>query len=177
VLGGVYVEVYPIALFKDGRALSDTTGLLYAEGLEAHRAKFPGAWTQWRRSGTDLQVLQPNGSWKTADSGAAPLAGHHVRRAGVYEALSVASSPSMSIVASTLCTFTNAGAFGRGRYAVGDTANVGAISTTPDKRGTYAIDGYRLTLSFENGSREEHVIVLDPRPEYLYIDGTMYSSK
>jgi hypothetical protein len=174
-LGGVFLEAFPVALFQDGRALSDTTGLLYADGLAAHRTRFPTLWSQWRQNGSDLQVQQADGSWKTLN-GTLPLAGNGVRRAGIYQALSVAFSPSISVIASDQYTLTDVGAIGRGSYVVGSSANVGAIATTPDKRGTYTIDGYRLKITFENGAKEEHVIVVDTRPQYLFIDGVMYSS-
>ncbi len=176
-LGGVYVEVFPIALFKDGRALADTTGLLHPAGLDAHRSQFPAAWTQWRQSGADLQVLQGNGTWKTLTSSTLPVAADDTRRVGIYESLSVASSPSISIIGSSTYTFTNAGAIGRGGYVVGDSANVSAISTTPNNRGTYSINGYRLNIAFENGAKEEHVIVVDTRPQYIFIDGVLYAKK
>jgi hypothetical protein len=137
---GMSLEAFPVALFKDGRALSDTTGLLYAAGLEADRTRFPTVWSQWRQNGADLQVQQADGSWKTLN-GTLPLAGNNVRRAGIYKALSVAFSPSTSVIASAPYTLTDAGAIGRGSFAVGTRANVGAIATTPDKRGTCTIDG------------------------------------
>jgi hypothetical protein len=179
-LGNLVFEAYPVALFKDGRALSDTTGLIYPGGLEAHRAKFPNTWTQWRQSGADVQVLQSNGNWNTITPvNNSPLIPENTRMAGVYKALSVASTPlfDISIIASKNYTFTDVGAVGRGQFVVGTSANVGAISTTPNNRGTYTLSGYRLNISYEDGSKEEHVAVFDiKRPQYLFIDGVQYSS-
>lgn len=53
---------------------------------------------------------------------------------------------------------------------------MGAIATTPDKRGTYTVDGSRLTLRLENGAVEEHAIVFDESDaQNIFIDGAMYS--
>lgn len=179
-LGSLIYEAYPIALLKDGKALSDTAALIYPEGLDAHRAKYPDAWTQWRQSGSDVQVMQKDGSWKT-------FSGNNVQQpatatsqlAGIYNASSITSSPFLgSVIASTNYTFTSVGAVGRGEFVVGNTANVSAIATTPDKRGTYTVKGYKLSISSENGTKEEHAIVTEPdKPKYIFIDGTLYSLK
>jgi hypothetical protein len=176
-LGNLIFEAYPIALFKDGRALNDTTGLLYPGGLDAHRTSYPESWTQWRRSATGIEVRQSNGTWKAITSRPQPLAPEGTRRAGVYEALSVASGAGLTIITSQNYTFTNTGVIGRGSYTIGEAPGLGAISTTPNNRGTYTINGYRLSISFEDGTKEEHVIVVDARPRYLYIDGALYVLK
>ncbi|XVJ69065.1 MAG: hypothetical protein HEQ39_04920 [Rhizobacter sp.] len=178
-LGSVYLEVFPVALFKNGGALSDTTGLIYPAGLDAHRSKFPALWSQWRQSGADVQVLQSNGSWKTITAAnIMPKAVGNTRLAGVYESLSVSSTASfgLSIIASDKYTFTNVGAVARGGYNVGNSANVSAFTTTPNNRGTYTINGHMLRITYEDGSKEERVVVADPnKPKYIFIDGVMYS--
>lgn len=179
-LGGVSLEAFPVALFRDGRALIDTAGLIYPGGLEAHRIRYPDTWTQWRASGADVQVRQADGSWKTITaSNVIPPASESTRLAAAYTALSVASSANfgMTLIASEEYTFTDVGAVARGQFNVGTSANVGAFATTPDRRGNYAIQGYRLSITYENGVREERAIVFNPaRPEFVFIDGAMYSS-
>jgi hypothetical protein len=186
-LGSLSYVAYPIALFNDGRALNDTTGLMYPGGLEAHRAKYPGEWTQWRRKGVDVEVLQSDGTWKLREAAASnnivPLAPANVRLAGIYESLSVSSSLFMSIVSADKYTFTGAGGIANGAYVIGNTGpssgTVGGVfSTTPDKRGAYTIDGYRMSINYDNGAKEEHVIVVNPsQPKYIFIDGAMYTLK
>ncbi len=90
----------------------------------------------------------------------------------------MATSPgfSISIVASQQYTFTNAGAVAKGSYSVAEGASVSAISTTPDNRGTYTVQGHRLLINYENGTQEERVIMFDPRtPRFMFLDGVMYS--
>jgi hypothetical protein len=179
-LGSLIYEAYPIALFKDGKALTETAALIYPAGLDAHRAKYPDIWTQWRQSGADVEVLQKDGTWKKFSGlSVQPPATATTQLAGIYNATSLASSPIFgSIISSTEYTFTNVGAVGRGSFVVGDTASVTAISTTPDKRGTYTIKGYKLSISYENGTKSEHAIVTDPtRSKYIFIDGVMYTLK
>jgi hypothetical protein len=185
-LGSVSYEAYPIALFNDGRALSNTMGLLYPAGLEAHRAKYPSEWTQWRKKGADVEVLQSSGAWTliaNVRDNLTPLAPSNVRLTGVYEAASVSSSLFMSIIASTKYTFTSSGGIGNGSFVVGNsTPPTGSVTdvfaTTPDKRGTYTIDGYRLNISYDSGVKEEHVIVVNQSwPRYIFIDGVVYTLK
>ncbi|MET0335330.1 MAG: lipocalin family protein [Rhizobacter sp.] len=175
-LGFTY-EAFPIVLFRDGRALTDTVGLIFPAGLAAHRAQYPATWTQWRASGADVQILQADGTWKTITaSNVSAMATGQYTVAGIYESLSVGASPSMTVISSSQYTFTHAGAFGKGSYTIGDTATVGAIATTPDRRGTYTVDGHRLTLTLENGTVEQHVIVFkETDANYIFIDGAMYS--
>jgi hypothetical protein len=174
---GTTFEAFPIVLFRDGRALTDTGALIFPAGLAAHRAQYPTAWTQWRASGADVQILQTDGTWKTITANnVKAMAEGDFTVAGVYESVSVGSSLSLTVITSSQYTFTHAGAVGKGSYAVGESANVSAISTTPDKRGTYTVNGYRLTITLENGTVEQHVIVFDENNgDNIFIDGAMYS--
>jgi hypothetical protein len=168
--------IYPIALFKDGRALTNTAALLYAPGLEAHRAKYPGAWTQWRKNGAQVQLLQGNGSWKDTKLGSAQLAPTNTRLAKAYASFYLTPNIAGTSSSSTsYYTFTAAGGVIRGKYSISMTPDVMVSSVPPENRGTYTIDGYRLTIKYDNGVKSESVIVLEPDLSRIYIDGSMYS--
>jgi len=183
--GGMIMPVLvPVALFKDGRALKDMEALNAPEGLAAHRAKNPDDWTSWRRAGGVIQILGDEG-WKplpfTKTMGPLPK-GYTLY--GRFRAMSGAGTLAIggtsAVVAWTEMTFAPDGTFISGGGAGASTQSGGTAVTTggarSDRAGTYAIDGYVMTLAFRDGRSERRLIVYDPSDpkSALWIDGDGY---
>lgn len=184
-LGGfIALDIYPVVLFRNGELLTDVRGLRFAGGLDAHRAAQPGAWTRWRRDGGQLQQLKA-GQWanlpfkQTYATLPADL-----RLAGRFR--SVGGTGNVAVGGAQSVTVVDEYRFGAdGRVvrsgAVGSTAAAGdtAVATRggPGERsGRYRVDGLLLRIDYDDGTREQRVLITDPdKPGgALWLDGESY---
>lgn len=184
-LGGfIALDIYPVVLFRNGELLTDVSGLRFAGGLNAHRAAQPGAWTRWRRDGGQLQQLKA-GQWanlpfkQTYATLPADL-----RLAGRFR--SVGGTGNVAVGGAQSVTVVDEYRFGAdGRVvrsgAVGSTAAAGdtAVATRggPGERsGRYRVDGLLLRIDYDDGTREQRVLITDPdKPGgALWLDGESY---
>ncbi|MFG6442092.1 hypothetical protein [Roseateles sp. LKC17W] len=184
-LGGfIALDVYPVVLFKNGELLTEVRGLRHAGGLAAHRAAKPDAWSRWRRHGGQLQALK-GGQWtalpfsKTYARLPANLAlnGHYRSTAGTGN---LAAGGSQSVTVVDEYRFSPGGRVLR-HGTVGSTGQAGSTAVTtqggPSERaGRYHMDGLLLHIDYEDGSREQRVLITDPdQPgSTLWLDGAAY---
>jgi len=184
-LGGfIALDIYPIVLFKSGEVLADVRGLRFAGGLAAHRAAHPDAWRRWRRDGGQLQTLK-SGQWEKLpfDNTYARLP-PNLRLSGRFRSTSgtgnVAVGGQQSVTVVDEYRFSPDGSVARSG-AVGSTAQAGNTSVVtrggPGTRtGRYRMDGLLLRIDYDDGSREQRVLITDPdKPNgALWLDGESY---
>lgn len=177
-------DIYPVVLFRNGEALTDVKGLMYAGGLDAYRRAHPEDWTQWQRSGGRVQLKTAKG-WK-----ALPFPTTYqslpsqFRLNGTYRSLSgtgnVAIGGSASVAAWRAYTFFPDGRIVRGNGA-GSSASSGGSSVVtssvaPNQRGRYQIDGLVLRINYDDGTTENRIIITDPKDpkSAIWLNGTGY---
>lgn len=184
-LGGfIALDIYPVVLFKDGELLTDVRGLRFAGGLDAHRAAQPGAWSRWRRDGGQLQQLKA-GQWTNLPfkQTYAKLPAD-LRLAGRFRSLggtgNVAVGGAQSVTVVDEYRFSADGRVVRSG-TVGSTAQAGGTAVTtrggPGERpGRYRVDGLLLRIDYDDGTREQRVLITDPdKPGgALWLDGEGY---
>lgn len=184
-LGGfIALDIYPVVLFKNGELLTDVRGLRHAGGLAAHRAAKPDAWSRWRRHGGQLQALK-GGQWtalpfsKTYARLPADLAlnGHYRSTAGTGN---LAAGGNQSVTVVDEYRFSPGGRVLR-QGTVGSTAQAGGTAVAThggpgERAGRYRMDGLLLHIDYDDGAREQRVLITDPdKPGgTLWLDGAAY---
>jgi hypothetical protein len=107
----------------------------------AERRIHPDAWTQWRRTGDTYQYFTNQG-WAPIMWIASPMP-PHTRLSGVY---SHQGSPNLA--------FDNQGGFASGR-----------------RTGRYEINGYRLTVAFNDGQTVTGNLIIYQDFKLIWLDG------
>lgn len=179
------VSACPVVLFRNGEALTDVEGLNHAQGLEAHKKEKPKAWTQWRRTGGNVQLNTADG-WEnlgfTAVYSTLPknfsLDGRFRSTGG---AGTVAIGGGQSVAAWTDYVFFPDGRVERDAGAAASSTDTGAPVTTAShaagKSGRYRLDGLTLAIDYGDGSSERRIIIADPKDGgkgTLWLDGDGY---
>ena len=184
--GGMAMRVFPIVLFKDGKALEDVEGLSFAAGMEAHKRANPDDWTSWRRAGGKLQTQTSKG-WEnlpfTAIYSKLP---DGFKLNGRFQSLggggNTAYGGSDFFAAWSTFDFLPDGRVvkggGAGGYSAFQQASSAFSSVAPERRGRYRIEGLMLNITYDNRTTEQFLIVSDPKdPSVIWLDGTSYTSK
>jgi hypothetical protein len=177
-------DIYPVVLFRDGSALTDITGLSDPNGITKNRSAHPNDWTRWRRSGGKVE-LQKSNVWE-----ALPFPRTYAslptnfRLEGLFRRLSgvgnIAAGGTQSASSVSEYRFWRDGTVLRGGTA-GAAASTASSSTAvssaqPDARGKYRIDGLVLSIAYDNGEKESHILVADPSDPKtaIWLDGRGY---
>jgi hypothetical protein len=184
-LGGfMALDIYPVVLFKSGDLLNDVRALRFGAGRAAHRQAHPEAWSRWRRAGGKLQWLK-SGQWadlpfnKTYARLPAGL-----RLSGQFRSSSgvgtVAVGGQQSVTRVDEYRFSADGRVMRSG-AVGGTAQAGDTRVVTrggpgERAGRYRVDGLLLSIDYDDGSREQRVLITDPdKPGgTIWLDGESY---
>lgn len=184
--GMVMVSACPVVLFRNGDALTKVEALNDPQGLAAHKAANARYWTSWRRNGSTIQ-LNKSGGWKdlgfTAVYSALPkgftLDG---RFRAVNGTGTAAIGGGQAVVAWSDYVFSPDGIVrrdgGAGASTSGGGVSVTTGSSSPGKSGRYRIDGLVLSIDYNDGSREQRVIIADPKDGgrgALWLDGEGYA--
>ncbi len=179
--GFLTTDIYPVVLFRDGRALTDMAALGDPGGIAAHRQSNPGKWFSWRRAGGKIELNKKDG-WKalsfprtyTSLPAGFRLDGLYRRLSGTGN-LAMGGSQSVSVVSDY--RFWPDGRMVRGG-AAGSTASSGDSSvvtsnTAPNARGRYRVTGLTLHIDYDDGSSEQRLIIADPKPpvKAIWLDG------
>lgn len=184
-LGGfIALDIFPVVLFKSGEALIDVEALRFPAGMAAHRAANPQAWSRWRRQGGTVQVMK-HGQWKDLpfDRTYASLP-PDFRLSGRFRSTSgvgnIAVGGQQSVTVVDEYRFGADGSVIR-TGAVGSTAQAGDTTVVTrggpaERRGRYRTDGLLLRIDYDDGSREQRVLITDPRKPggVLWLDGESY---
>lgn len=182
--GFIGIDVYPVALFRDGRALTDVEGIAFPAGLGAHQAQHADDWTRWRRNGGKLELLK-DGKWDVMEfqTTYARLP-DDFRLDGLFRSTrgsgNIAIGGTDSVVAWNEYRFSRDGRVlrggGAGAFATGGDFSTATSSASPDRRGRYRIEGLLLNISYDDGSRESRILITDPKDatRVLWLDGAGY---
>ncbi|WP_148212699.1 hypothetical protein [Hahella chejuensis] len=173
-MGMVSHQTHPVLLFENGEACKDMGALVFPGGLTAHKAEHPSRWTQWRKSWGDYELLRGENWKKLHFNQKYPPIEKGFRLNNTFHHLgSFSTGDSMTSLIKNYQFFSD-GRFvsGAQAYASAETANSSTAFThvSPDQKGRYEIEGYLLTLHYENGETQYKAIVLDmddPSPIWL----------
>jgi hypothetical protein len=178
----------PVVLFKNGEALYDISVLKKsAADIAAHRQKYPDEWTKWRRVNGKLQLLEKKGWDGLAFDTVMSSLPRGLKLAGTYRATGTANFSSSGFT-SNILAWDDLSFLPDGRFQGGGGANTTssydspAVSTSTAiparsaaRFGRYAIDGYTLTLRYDDGRIEQRMITADPKElNVIYLDGDGY---
>jgi hypothetical protein len=182
--GFMTTDIYPVVLFRDGRALTDVTGL---SDIAASRQAHPEDWTQWRRSGSEIQFLKKGGWERIAFRKTYASLPPGFRLNGLFRRLSgtgnigVGGSDSVTLVRDYRFWPDGTVLHGSVASASASTGESSVVtrSAPPDARGHYRIDGLTLAISYDNGASERRMIVADPADPKtaIWLDGEGYTQE
>lgn len=182
--GFLTTDVFPIVLLRNGEAMLRVEALTYPGGLTAHKRAKPGDWTQWRRAGGDIQIATKKGWEKLPFAAAYSALPDGFRLNGLYRRLggsgNVAIGGSEAVTAWSDYRFSTDGQVerggGAGARAQAGSASVVTRSAAPNQRGRYRVDGLLLHIDYDDGSREQRILIADPKPpiKAIWLDGTGY---
>jgi hypothetical protein len=176
--GFLTVHVFPVVLFRDGRAL------LEIRGLSPGARTDPGDWTRWREQGARVQVLQ-RGEWTDLQfqrtypglPAGFVLEGRFRQLAGTGN---VATGGGDSVATWREFEFARDGRVTRRGGAGASVAAGGASVVTSAKSGArtgrWRIDGLDLHLAWDDGGHDTLLLVTDPADpkSALWLDGEGY---
>lgn len=182
--GGMFMNVYPVVLFKDGQVLDDVEALSFAGGMEAHKRTNPDDWTRWRRRGDRLQTQTSKGWENMPFTSIYSKLPDGFKLNGRFQSLggggNTAYGGSDFIAAWSTFDFLPDGRVvkggGAGGYSAFQQASSAFSTVAPDKRGRYRINGLMLEITYDNKASEQFLIVSDPKdPSVIWLDGTGYT--
>lgn len=182
--GFIALDIFPVLLLRSGDLVKDVTALAAPGGLAAHRAAHPEQWTQWRRSGGEIQLMTTEGWRKLGFQTTYATLPADLRLDGNFRALggvgNVAVGGTDSVIAWDAYRFTPGGRVertgGAGAHAAFGEMSVASAANHGLRRGRYRIDGLMLIVDYDDGGSERRVLVIDPKdPDTaLWLDGAAY---
>lgn len=184
--GMVMVTACPLVLFKNGELLRDVEGLAHRQGLAAHKAAHPAAWTRWQASaGKDLQVLGSKGWRQLGFTAVYRELPDGFRLDGTFRAVGGSGNTALgggqAVAAWRDYRFTPDGRVERGGGAGATSGGGGvAVATRSEqamRRGAYRIDGVMLRIRYDDGATEDRVLIADPKDQgrgTIWLDGEGY---
>lgn len=185
--GFLTTRIYPVVLFRGGDALTKVEGLASPGGVARHRRDHPDHWTQWRRSGNEIQLLKKN-SWTNLPFRTTyPRLPDDFRLDGFFRSLSgtgsIAIGGSQEAAAWREYRFWNDGRIHRGGGAGARGADGGgsvvATAVAPNLRGRYRVEGLEVVIDWDDGSSERRILITDPMDPKasIWIDGVGYARR
>ncbi len=182
--GALTTDTHPIVLFRNGDVLKRVEALSYPGGLDAHKRARPGDWSRWQRSAGVLQITTAKGWEKLPFQTTYPKLPDGLRLNGVYRRLggggTVGIGGGDSVAAWEEYRFGADGHVERGGGAGSRTETSGGSVVTqsvkPLRRGRYRVEGLLLHIDYDDGSREQRVLITDPKGPMraIWLDGVGY---
>lgn len=168
--GYVYYVFDPYIFYKNGIVLRDFEAPPAEIDVAAFSRQNPHDWGKWRRSGAETLIYW-NGARDgkpfhvdTKDIQPAIPGRRGLRLSGKYSSLSgggnTAFGGDVTVFSSRDLIFAPDGRFATRSAGGGGSSTVTALSTSPTESGTYAIDGYSITLKFRNGQTVRKAFVI-----------------
>ena len=171
-LSGVYVENVAYLLLKDGSIYREPSVSPDELDVAASKQKEPKKWGTWKRAGSTLNVTWSNGkteAWtkwfelKPAKAGGT-LVGTFKSSDG-FGGAAVANFNTVS--------FSSSGQFSWGKLKGGDTSWK-PIYSSQQTAGTYQLNGYSMTLRFNNGQTEKYFFAYYPDKDNYFVLGSSH---
>lgn len=178
--GAFYFLPSPVIVFKDGSLCEDIDFL--TEGLDAasHQAKYPNSWTKWRMENGVRQIQNSKGEWDDIGYGEeyAPLPKGTTFTASFTNTSGggdTALGGSTITLALSRIEFLADSRFVQGKYVGASSAGTTIGSAPADQQGSYEIEGYLLTLRYDDGRTLVRSLVIDPLfTDIMWLDGGAY---
>jgi hypothetical protein len=182
--GFITLDIHPVVLFKSGDLLLNVAALRDSRGIDALLAARPEDWTRWRREGGELQIRKQDQWEKLPFQTVYSRLPDGLRLEGLFRSLggtgNLASGGSQSVTIVDEYRFAADGALTRSG-AVGSRAESGntsvATRAAPGVRhGRYRIEGLVLQIDYDDGLREQRLLIADPKDPSggIWLDGEAY---
>ena len=169
----------PVLIFDDGWTALEVLGSAVKDPI-ADRRSAPERWARWRKTGGVYEYEDEDGTWaELNDEEHAPLSAG-TTLGGTYESLVVSESGDSVFIRSRTIDLYKDSTFSMNASSSSTYEHmpVGAGSYSKDSYGTYAIDGYLLTLRFSDGSVAYRGIVRASEGklagEIIYLEDSVY---
>ncbi|WP_234734471.1 hypothetical protein [Tellurirhabdus bombi] len=168
--GFMYQEYEPYVLLKDGTLYKNITVSPYDLDVPASRKVEANKWGTWQKNGSKMNIRWSDGKTDSWDKW---HLGQPARRnetiTGSFKTISgggdIAMGGSTMIVSSKNITFSPDGKFTYESMGGGSSSSSGvgvSAYSNQDKAGNYQLDGYTLTLKFNNGLEERRFFYFYP---------------
>jgi hypothetical protein len=181
--GGFVEVVYkPYLLFKDGSIYENLDTSLDKLDLAKSKQQETEHWGTWKKEGDDLVITwnqEDPEKWKkeTIFEAKPAVAGEKIN--GKFRSLTGRGNLALGgdvLVFTTTTIAMDDNKFTFETTSGGSTSSVTSY-TSEDKAGTYALDGYTITLRFNNGSVEKKFFYFFPDEKTVFGIGTRYFVK
>jgi hypothetical protein len=168
--GFMYQEYEPYVLLKDGTLYNNISVSPYDLDVAASRKVEAKKWGTWQKSGSKINVRWSDGktsSWDKWHLGEPARRNENIT--GSFKTISgggdVAMGGSTMVFSSKNMTFSPDGKFTYEATGGGSSSSSGvgvSAYSNQDKAGRYQLDGYTLTLKFNNGQEERRFFYFYP---------------
>ena len=185
--GFLTTDIYPVVLFRDGRVLTDVEGLTFPGGTTEHRRTHAGDWTKWRRENGELQIADVKGWRKLPFQNTYRKLPDGLGLDGLFRRLGGAGT--LGVGGTSSVTVWNEYRFfpdgrvarggGSGGRAEAGGTSVTSQGTAANRRGTYRVEGVMLTITYDDGSVEQRILIADPKVPTgaIWLDGAGYAKR
>ncbi|MEM6804581.1 MAG: hypothetical protein AAF696_24485, partial [Bacteroidota bacterium] len=169
-LNGMYIDNEVHVLYENGDMYTNPSKALEQGNIQHLKAKYPKKWDRWKQRGSSLWVTKTrNGKtyeWKKWFK--LRPASSSFRLSGKFKTADAFGGATV-INASTV-VFDKQGRFAWKTLKGGNTSWKPVYSNS-QSAGTYTFDGYRITLNYNNGTKESFFFALYPKDNEHFIIG------
>ncbi|ABC28817.1 conserved hypothetical protein [Hahella chejuensis KCTC 2396] len=169
----------PELLFKNGDLCMDASALVFRGGVARHKARRPAKWTRWRTNNGEREWLNGEKWEKFVSAKEFPPLQEDFRMENTLSFQEETDGGAFPIINVVRYQFSSDGKFTRNldSYPSQDVPlnNASVSFYYPKQEGRYEIDGYLLTLHFDDGETLYKTIVLDKNSSSpVWLNGDEY---
>ena len=170
-LSGMYIDNEVSVLFTNGEILTNPSVAMENLNIPSSKKKYPKKWNRWKKSGNTLLVTK---AWKGKTyewKKWFPLrkGNPNTRLNGVFKTLDPFGGD--RVINASVVAFDNQGRFAWNTIKGGQTAWK-PIYSNQKTAGTYKIDGYKITLRYNNGITEQLFFGFYPKDDAHFVIGS-----
>ena len=170
-LSGMYIDNEVSVLFNNGEILTNPSKALESLNVSASKAKHPKKWNRWERKGNTLMVTKAwkgkTYEWKKWFQ--LRKGNPQTKLKGVFKTLDPFGGD--RVINASIVAFDAQGRFAWKTFKGGNTAWK-PIYAKQNSAGTYTIDGYKITLRYNNGVTEQLFFGFYPKDDAHFVIGS-----
>ncbi len=170
-LNGTYIDNEVSILFSNGEILTNPSKALENLNVSASKAKHPKKWNRWDRKGNSLMVTKAwkgkTYEWKKWFQ--LRKGNTKTKLNGVFKTLDPFGGD--RVINASIVAFDAQGRFAWKTIKGGNTTWK-PIYAKQNSAGTYKIDGYKITLSYNNGATENLFFGFYPKDDFHFVIGS-----
>ncbi|RDC64383.1 hypothetical protein [Adhaeribacter pallidiroseus] len=177
--GYLYVVYNPYLLFNDGSVYRNLDTNVDKLNVAQSKQQEPEEWGTWQKQGSEIALTWQDGdtdTWEDKSWFVASKAAKGETIAGAYSSISGGGNTAFG---GSVITFSSSNiSFNGNKFTFestggGSSSDVTAYSSQ-EKAGTYELDGYSITLRFNNGAVEKKFFYFYPDSKDVFGIGDQY---